>query len=818
MLQCRRFYTDKNFKNRIIANSYSLRTLKRNPNIDDANKTNIIKFPQKNNMNIGIKRLNTSNSTEKNLIDNDQDNEKIKEQLKQKRELSLKARKCIISRLKNSKDLIEEPEGNKKKEDIRKIEIKLNEQSRTFKRLRSNNDVRNGNNLQKIYEEIENKNFNQNNTNLNSNYSCIENYNSKIIANNTNIDNNKQNLDLLLYKNVRRIYKKNIIKASVLKESNCKVLNIPRKDESKNNISINENLNKKFISSKENISKNNEDSKIHFKEIKKPNIIVNNFRNYNSNISCITEENSKALLNTNKQIKRMTSDYFKKKNIKKEENVSNPNDNEKTYDNIELKKIKTIKNDNDKNKRFSYYNYLITKNKRKTYIDNENNKCSNLSFKVDPYNHKTYINNRLNNKSHKINIKVLPSNTKFNSIESEKLMIKKKAKIDKKTFQIIFFENLINIKDSMDNKNIFTKLIQKLNENYFIINNNIHKQEYNTIFLDDENFEYVLKHFGLVLISLIFFSKDDILYNSYNAQVKNLLIQIIYSSLNYVELDNCYESNMIYNFIRANKQQSNLSIHRYVLSLIHLLFNNRKEYLSLKGALEQIHSIIPKQDFKYILKIINESILFCYNSKSKYTSNIFPLFNFNNNVIKIKSKKDDNNNINNNTEKIESIPYIKAPMKKKFCLVLDIDETISHTLKLNFGGYFLLRPGAKYFLEEVSKFYEIIIFTSSPKKYADKILDKIDVNGNIFSHRLYKNHVLYENGKSVKNLNLIGRDLTKTIFIDNLRSNAKYNLDNLCPITTWKSDIFDNRLIKLRDKLSYIATCGKFDDDITQGL
>ena len=197
MLQCRRFYTDKNFKNRIIANSYSLRTLKRNPNIDDANKTNIIKFPQKNNMNISIKRLNTSNSTEKNLIDNDQDNEKIKEQLKQKRELSLKARKCIISRLKNSKDLIEEPEGNKKKEDIRKIEIKLNEQSRTFKRLRSNNDVRNGNNLQKIYEEIENKNFNQNNTNLNSNYSCIENYNSKIIANNTNIDNNKQNLDYI---------------------------------------------------------------------------------------------------------------------------------------------------------------------------------------------------------------------------------------------------------------------------------------------------------------------------------------------------------------------------------------------------------------------------------------------------------------------------------------------------------------------------------------------------------------------------------------------------------------------------------------------
>ena len=190
----------------------------------------------------------------------------------------------------------------------------------------------------------------------------------------------------------------------------------------------------------------------------------------------------------------------------------------------------------------------------------------------------------------------------------------------------------------------------------------------------------------------------------------------------------------------------------------------------------------------------------------------------NNSSIKNNHKTKTNNTNIDDIVTIESVPFIKTPMKKKFCLVLDIDETISHTLKLNFGGYFLLRPGAKSFLEEVGKYYEIIIFTSSPKKYADKILDKIDVNGNIISHRLYKNHVLYENGKTIKNLNLIGRDLTKTIFVDNLRSNAKYNLDNLCPITTWKSDIFDNRLIKLKEKLTYIATCGKFDDDITQGL
>jgi Dullard-like phosphatase family protein len=251
-----------------------------------------------------------------------------------------------------------------------------------------------------------------------------------------------------------------------------------------------------------------------------------------------------------------------------------------------------------------------------------------------------------------------------------------------------------------------------------------------------------------------------------------------------------------------------------------------------------------------LIKIINDSLLFCFNSKPRSSFN-FQLFAFKNNVETFDNNEEqqlNNNNINltnyynslmtnnisndihnsgkyttnnsknKNNKNIPKVPFIKSPMKKKFCLVLDIDETISHTLKLSFGGYFLLRPGAKKFLEETSKYYEIIIFTSSPKKYADKILNRIDINGNFISHRLYKTHVLFENGKTVKNLNMIGRDLTKTIFVDNLRSNAKYNLNNFCPITTWKSDIFDNRLIKLKEKLIYIATCGKYDNDITQGL
>ena len=854
MLQCRRFYTDKNFKNRIIANSYSLRNLKWNTRRDEQANNNILDVPRRTNIILSnIKRLNTSNSTEKNHSNNNnkENEEKQKNILKLKRESSLRARKRIISRLKNTNELMYEINRNNK-------ETEKKNQNNTYKRINSNNNIEYNNHLNKIYyDEIESKNSSDLNNNIKNNEhkrnSYVESYYSKNqkfeIINNSNTDNGGSKSNLLLYRNVRHIYKKNIIKSLVLKEKNSKVINDREKYDSKNIEKLNNDTNNKQNFDTKKINTKNNNSKRNLRDIKILNGFDKDINNINYNSRNNTETNLDLMFNSHKKkFSRMNSEIIEAKTniIQIKENESNNNINNLDENNgIKLKRIKTIKNNakndnNNGNKRYSNYKYLITKVKQNSFMDNDtNHKYSNISFKLDNYTHKTFINNKFNNQLHMINLKVLPSNNKFRSIDSENVEIKNKNNnkkiFDKKIFAINIFENIINICDSLYNRNNFMNLIHNFNTKYFLMNDNAYNEEYNIIFVDNQNFEYVLKHFSLVLISLIFFAKDDNLYKAHNSKIKELLKQIIYTSLNYLDMDNCYiESDIIKNFIKLNNSQSSISsIHRYVLNLINLLFDNRKEYLPLKEALEQIYSILSKKNFLFILKIINESILFCYNSKLKSTYT-FPIFKFNNNMISLKIQKDafnDNikiNNYNNRTKtsanskekevRIESIPYIKTPMKKKFCLVLDIDETISHTLKLNYGGYFLLRPGAKSFLEEVCKYYEIIIFTSSPKKYADKILDKIDINGNIISHRLYKNHVLYENGKTIKNLNLIGRNLTKTIFIDNLRSNAKYNLDNLCPITTWKSDIFDNRLIKLKDKLTYIATCGKFDDDITQGL
>ena len=382
---------------------------------------------------------------------------------------------------------------------------------------------------------------------------------------------------------------------------------------------------------------------------------------------------------------------------------------------------------------------------------------------------------------------------------------------------IEFFDDIIELCNSIEERTIFDILTKNNNKKYiieyskFILEKNINDNK--------DNFNYCFKYFCIILITFTFLSKDEILYKYNSVKIHLLFIQYIYSSLCYIGYQDLNSKN-IKRFFNDYHFKKKVSIIQCTTSIIKLLFDNKEEYISLNNVLKQLMVNARTTGVSDMTKIINQTILFCFNQKSK-TQNPFPYLKQKTNAINniYNNYLSSNNEENNKTiEKTPVVPYIKTSMRKKFCLVLDLDETISHSLKLNFGYYFLLRPGVIEFLTELSEYYEIIIFTSSPKFYADSIIDKIDENGNLISHRLYKPHVIFERGKSVKKLNLIGRDLNKIIFVDNLKSNAKYNPKNLYLIPSWTDDIYDDELFKLKNKLKYIYTSGKFNDDITKGL
>ncbi len=70
-------------------------------------------------------------------------------------------------------------------------------------------------------------------------------------------------------------------------------------------------------------------------------------------------------------------------------------------------------------------------------------------------------------------------------------------------------------------------------------------------------------------------------------------------------------------------------------------------------------------------------------------------------------------------------------------------------------------------MSELYPYYELVVFTAGLKDYADWILNDFDRVGYITS-RLYRDHTKFRNGIYVKDLSKLGRNIQKTIIIDNI--------------------------------------------------
>ena len=114
-----------------------------------------------------------------------------------------------------------------------------------------------------------------------------------------------------------------------------------------------------------------------------------------------------------------------------------------------------------------------------------------------------------------------------------------------------------------------------------------------------------------------------------------------------------------------------------------------------------------------------------------------------------------------------------------------------------------VRNGAKTFLTEVSKYFDVGIFTASVKEYADAVIDFLDPNKNLIEFRLYRNNCININDKFfIKDLRIIqGVDIKDIILLDNSIYSFTSQLNNGILVNSFFNDKNDIELFNVYEYL-----------------
>ncbi|KAF7803229.1 putative C-terminal domain small phosphatase [Senna tora] len=158
------------------------------------------------------------------------------------------------------------------------------------------------------------------------------------------------------------------------------------------------------------------------------------------------------------------------------------------------------------------------------------------------------------------------------------------------------------------------------------------------------------------------------------------------------------------------------------------------------------------------------------------------------------------------------LPPLISPDRRT--IFLDLDDTLIHSRAdppperfdfvvrpridgqiMNF--YVLKRPGVDEFLESLAARFEVVVFTAALEEYASMVVDRID-RSRLISHRLYRDSCKEVEGKFVKDLSEMGRDLNRVVIVDDNPNSYANQPDNAIPIRPFVDDLGDQELGKLR--------------------
>ena len=552
-----------------------------------------------------------------------------------------------------------------------------------------------------------------------------------------------------------------------------------------------------------------------------PRVIIKNF-NYNN-------------------VYNISIDKYKNNNNK---NYSTNTSNKKPYQNYTYNKPKTTSN----------VNINI-----KSDINNNNINYTNINRKFT-YTRINSAKNILTNRKIKINL----VNKNEKDININKKIYNAVNDSNNNNYYLPF--NLNDINDILDKIHSIIILLSKNQEKYIYINCHEFFNFYNKCSLKKLFPSFFKNNHKLILdsaINLCLFSLITIYHLSSENLMTNNIVNIVerillFCKINFAlfikQIEIKYSINNLENIFKKYLISKNIDIITKEEDLINTIYQNSK---SMTNDIKLILNFYKSINIQFYNKLINKFNNISIQSESDFISfyfndiyknnknninNIFHIskinaisrsrntsLNLNNSHINCFSPKKrnvfgdlsikKNNNENNETKiinnklikkkfvkrkketKIEN-PFIKSPLMKKYSLILSLDKTLSY--KNNKTNAIILRNGLFSFLSTIKPFFELILFSIDSQDVSYPIINMIENDKKYFDYKFYKDHcVLYKNNL-IKDVTLIGRDLSKIIIVDNNETCFELNKENGIKISSFYGDNNDNKLFELKNILKEI--------------
>ena len=430
-------------------------------------------------------------------------------------------------------------------------------------------------------------------------------------------------------------------------------------------------------------------------------------------------------------------------------------------------------------------------------------KLRKYDYYLKPVSQKEIKNlNKTNSINNTRNASVLTENTSINLInnniknyEANKQKIYETGKLQEKILSDSDYEEE---KEDISINN----LIESINEENISQIENLYKElikEWEKIKLNEDKFkDSVLKKKVLSFDYIHFLFSEDVEIilksNLKNIEINKFILYQIYiflSSLFYANSTDEFILRAFSNFFTYSKQ--NYETLRNNLKKNTTTFLNLKEYESFKRKNKILLSIITTipSNFPDYLQI-NKYFEWHYNKNG-------------NDILKLISMLKNNKNLSDTLksieteamEKINESPlYYLSPInveKYSITIFINLDEVIAYYCDNNNNPYVKIRNGGENFIKDLSKRYEIIMFTESSKEYMDTILDNLNFDEDIVSHRLYCEYI---QPNIISDISLLNRNPNKS-FIINPNQFLKCKGNELF-IKPFLGDENDKELIKVK--------------------